>query len=67
MTDAADRLAQALRDLVNEAVQVAIEHQPPPLAPAPPMDAERTWLDRQQVADRLHLPVRTLAAWASEG
>jgi hypothetical protein len=68
MSDTPDRLAQAFRDLVNEAVQAAtIEHQPPLLAPAPPVDAERTWLDRKQVADRLHLPVRTLAAWASAG
>jgi hypothetical protein len=67
MSDAADRLAEALRDLVNEAVQAAIEHQPPPLARAPPVDAERTWLDRKQVADRLRLPVETLAEWATEG
>jgi hypothetical protein len=33
MSDAADRLAQALRDLINEAVQAAVEREratPPP-------------------------------------
>jgi hypothetical protein len=29
MSDAAERLAQALRDLINEAVQAAVEREPP--------------------------------------
>jgi hypothetical protein len=72
MSDAADRLAQALRDLITEAVEAAsTEHQPPPSPiPAPgalETDPERTWLSRKQVAERLKIPVGTLAAWASEG
>jgi hypothetical protein len=34
MSDATDRLAQALRDLINEAVQAAIERERPTLPPA---------------------------------
>ena len=34
MSDPADRLAQALRDLVNEAVQAAIEKERPTTPPA---------------------------------
>jgi excisionase family DNA binding protein len=69
MTDAADRLAQALRDLVDEAVQQTIAKQPPTLLPPQPLDTDpgRTWLSREQVAERLKIPVRTLAAWASQG
>jgi excisionase family DNA binding protein len=69
MTDAADRLAQALRDLVDEAVQGAAAKQSP-TSPSPQTldtDPGRTWLSREQVAERLKIPVRTLAAWASRG
>jgi hypothetical protein len=38
MSDAADQLAQALRDLINEAVQAAVERERP--APPPPPAAE---------------------------
>ena len=34
MSDAADRLAQALRDLINEAVQAAVERERPTPPPA---------------------------------
>lgn len=37
MSDAADRLAQALRDLINEAVQTSVERE----RPTPPPD--RAW------------------------
>lgn len=48
MIDAADRLAQALRDLINEAVQEAVARKPPPRdiphargqAPGDPVDEE---------------------------
>jgi hypothetical protein len=70
--DATDRLAQALRDLIDEvvkaAVEAAIEYQHPATpAPPPPADAERTWLSRKEVADRLRLPLKTLAEWATAG
>ena len=69
-SDAADRLAQALRDLITEAVATASAEQPsaPPRTPHPlEPDAERTWLSRKQVAERLRIPYKTLATWASEG
>src|ERR1700730_18527555 len=66
--DPTDRLVQALRDLVNEAVEAAIERQRPATpAPPPPADSERTWMGREEVADRLRLPVKTLADWATRG
>src|ERR1700755_1638794 len=40
MSDAADRLAQAIRDVINEAVRVAAVRQEPPIS-APPLAAER--------------------------
>jgi excisionase family DNA binding protein len=37
MSDAADRLAEAIRDLINEALHAAVERQlPPPSAPQIP-------------------------------
>jgi hypothetical protein len=68
--DAADRLAQALRDLITEAVEAAAtEQQPPPPSTPRALETElvETWLSRKQVAERLRIPVGTLAAWASEG
>lgn len=32
-----------------------------------PHNRNRKWLTRQEVADRLRLPVKTLAEWASKG
>jgi len=69
MSDAAERLAQAIRDLINDAVEAAVARLEPPSPPVPaPLEtpAERTWLSRKQVAARLNVPVATLANWASQ-
>lgn len=34
---------------------------------AMPSEPSRKWLTRQEVADRLRLPVKTLAEWACKG
>ena len=44
MSDAADRLAQAIRDVINEAVQAAVEPQRP--TPPPARAAERPKMGR---------------------
>ena len=69
MSDAADRLAQALRDLITEAVEAAVaEQQPSPPSTAQSMEMDRDEPgSRKQVAERLNIPVGTPAAWASEG
>lgn len=44
MNDAAERLAQAIRDVINEAVQAAVERESP--TPPPARDHVASILDR---------------------
>jgi hypothetical protein len=69
MSDAAERLAQAIRDVINDAVEAAVARLEPRAPSVPPplkAPAERTWLSRKQVAARLNVPVATLTNWASQ-
>lgn len=50
MSDAADRLAQALRDLIREAVQAAVERERP--TPPPPRVIERHRMQDEEFDQR---------------
>ena len=80
MSDAADRLAQALRDLINEAVEAAIERERPPPPPArvverPKVPEEDFELKRQvrgpcviqdtSTKDRDWIPVVASSGWVA--
>jgi hypothetical protein len=59
MSDAADRLAQAIRDVINEAVQGAVELQRP--TPPPAQVAERPKIAEEDLdpypwCDKRHMP-----------